>query len=366
MLKQDKIDIMFDSVLTLAKNLITIRSTHENAEELREVLQIARNALNGNTVEEFERNGIPSLLAYNTPGRPEQFKIILNAHLDVVPGHDYQYSPTVKDGRLYGRGCYDMKAAAAAQIIAFKELAGVVNYPLALQLVTDEEIGGHNGTLYQIEKGVRGDFVIAGEPTDFQIGNKAKGVLWVKIKTNGTAAHGAHLWNGNNAITQMQKIIQKIHKAFPVPSSAKWTSTVNIARIETSNNTINVVPEDCSLYLDIRFTHGKADGILEKIQSFLPSTAEFEVLTNDTSMHTHVKNGYVKYLKKATKNVAHKTPSIIERHGGSDLRHFAQVGCEGVEFGPKGAGLHSDEEWVDIKSLEQYYTILKEFLLSVK
>ncbi|PIV71191.1 hypothetical protein COW57_00905 [Candidatus Roizmanbacteria bacterium CG17_big_fil_post_rev_8_21_14_2_50_39_7] len=57
---------------------------------------------------------------------------------------------------------------------------------------------------------------------------------------------------------------------------------------------------------------------------------------------------------------------MIVKHGGSDIRHFNGVHEDGVTFGPVGEGLHSDNEWVDIKSLGEYYQILKKFLVQLK
>ena len=70
----------------------------------------------------------------------------------------------------------------------------------------------------------------------------------------------------------------------------------------------------------------------------------------------------VKALKEDTDVVTGRYNAIIKRHGGSDLRHFSAVGCPGVEFGPIGDGLHTDNEWVNISSLSTYYSILKKFL----
>ncbi len=80
---------------------------------------------------------------------------------------------------------------------------------------------------------------------------------------------------------------------------------------------------------------------------------------------TDEKNPFVFALKKSIKKVIQKQPKMIVKHGGSDIRHFNQIGIDGVTFGPIGYGLHSDEEWVDIKSLEDYYQILNRFLKSL-
>ena len=144
-------------------------------------------------IKSFVSEGVRSCLVSTKTHQEMSFKVILNAHLDVVPGSDDQFAPFVKDGRLYGRGAYDMKAAAAVEILVFKELADKVSYPLGLQLVTDEEVGGFKGTKYQVDQGVRAEFIVVGEPTNLDIGHKAKGVLWLKIVFKGESAHGAYL-----------------------------------------------------------------------------------------------------------------------------------------------------------------------------
>lgn len=183
---------MQNSIASLVKDLIAIPSTKDNPDALKQTLEVAKKELEGFTAEEFESNGIPSLLVYKETKRPEHFKVILNAHLDVVPAKNNQYAVTEKDGKWYGRGTNDMKAATAVEILVFKELAKQLPYSIALQLVTDEEIGGFHGTKYQVAQGIKGDFVIAGEPTNFGINNKAKGIIWAKVTTKGKIAHGAY------------------------------------------------------------------------------------------------------------------------------------------------------------------------------
>lgn len=68
----------------------------------------------------------------------------------------------------------DMKANLSCALFAFKKYAKQVDYPLAIQFVTDEETGGYNGTKYQVESGVKADFILATEPTNFHIAHQAK------------------------------------------------------------------------------------------------------------------------------------------------------------------------------------------------
>src|SRR3990167_8779835 len=117
---------MEKQILELAKRLIAVNSTKDEPNGLKEVLAIAKKDLTGFSVKEYESNGVPSLIFYNSKSLPKKFKLILDAHLDVVPGKPGQYSPKVVGDKLYGRGAYDMKAAAAAEILLFKEIAAKI------------------------------------------------------------------------------------------------------------------------------------------------------------------------------------------------------------------------------------------------
>lgn len=358
---------MLNHILDLSKKLISIPSTKENPEEMKKVLSIAEKALGeGFTVDRFEKSGIPSLLIHTQKPGTKKFKIILDAHLDVVPGKDEQYRPYEKDGKLYGRGTSDMKAAAAAELLVFKELVKQVTYPLALQLVTDEEIGGFNGAKYQIDKGIRSEFALAGEGTNLGVKNKAKGIVWANIKAVGKTAHGAYLWQGKNAIWMMQHALSDLEKKFSEPLKEVWKTTINVSKINSTNATYNKVPEDCTLGLDVRFIPEDDKTIVNTIKKLLPKEVKFEVFVKEPAQFTSETNTYVTKLRKAGRKITGKPTPVIVKHGGSDIRHFNRVGCNGVEFGPIGYGLHTDDEWVDIKSLETYHQILKEFLLELE
>lgn len=351
-----------DSVLQLSRQLIEIPSTQDSPEALKDALNVAKGVLKEFAYKSFTKNKIPSLLFYNTNKLPKRFKILLNAHVDVVPAKKEQFIPKEKNGRLYGRGTYDMKAAGAAMILLFKELANTLSYPLGLQLVTDEESGGFYGTKHQIERGMRADFVIAGEPTDLGINNEAKGISWAKVKTKGKSAHGAYPWNGDNAIWKMKTFLDNIEREFPVPKKEIWQTTVNLAKIETSNQTFNKVPDDCRISLDIRYIPKDAKTVINRIENLLPEDARVEIIMKEPAQYTDAKNPYILSLQKITKKIAGKISPVIVKHGSSDIRHFNQAGCDGITFGPVGAGHHGNNEWVSIKSVEDYYQILKTFL----
>jgi succinyl-diaminopimelate desuccinylase len=258
----------------------------------------------------------------------------------------------------------DMKASVAAFIVVFKELAKNVDYPLALQFVTDEEIGGFHGTKYQIDQGVRGDFVIVGETTNFMIENEAKGIIWAKVFSSGKAAHGAYPWKGENAFWKMNTFLNALEKSFPLPKTRQWVTTVNLAKVATNNETFNKIPDSCEAWLDIRYIPQDSEKVIPTLRKILPKEFKLEILEKEPAQFVPTDNQHVKELQKIGRQVSKKKLSLNQGQGSSDARHYTRVNCDSIEFGPLGGGMGEDEEWVDIQSLGEYADILRQFLLS--
>jgi len=354
---------MRNKILQLTKSLISMKTDSGNKDALKKALVLLLDKVNEYTIEEFISNGVVSVLIHNRKRGTRDFKIILNGHIDILPGKDIQYIPKVVGNKFYGAGAMDMKASIACLLLTFKKVAKNVDYPIALQIVTDEQPGGFNGTKYQIDKGVRGDFIIAGEPTNLNVVNKAKGVLWLKISTKGKTAHSAYPWEGKNAIWDMMSFLSTLRREYPIPNSQQWVSTINLSKISTENMTFNKIPDNCESWVDIRFTPDN-ENILKSIKSMLPKGFNIEVVENEPPMNVSKDNDYIKRLQKIGKAVLDKEIKLYEAQGTSDARFYNQVDCSGIEFGPIGGGIGSDKEWVNITSLENYCVILNEFLLS--
>ncbi|MBN1169315.1 M20/M25/M40 family metallo-hydrolase [Candidatus Woesebacteria bacterium] len=352
--------------IDLAKKLINIKSVKENTSALKKVLKLAQNELSKTNHKNFSSNNSPSIIFYNTKTLPKKFKLILNGHLDVVDGKPEQFRPYIKGDKLYGRGAIDMKGPAAVLIKVFKDVAKKVDYPLGLQLVTDEETGGFNGTKYQIEKGIKADFVLAGEATDFKVNNKTKGIIWVDITSKGKTAHGAYPWKGENAIFKMNVFLNTLYKSFPIPKDEMWKTTVNVSKINTTNDTYNKVPDSCSVSLDIRFIPEDKDKIIKDLRCLLPKDFELNIKIQESCQLTDESNEYIKKLQESLNKINGRKSSMLATHGGADIRHYNKAGINGVTFGPVGDGLHTNSEWVSIKSLEKYYEILIDFLHKIK
>lgn len=359
-----------EQIIEHTKHLVNFQSAADKPGELSSANDYIAELLAADkelTVERFERNNTPSLLAYTKGKRPEKFDVILNAHLDVVSGRPDQFISQQKDGKLYGRGTYDMKTAAIIMTSVFLEKVHTSPFKLGLQIVTDEEIGGVNGTGYQVEQGVRTDFFVAGEMTNGAICNQTRGLCWLEIKFRGKTAHGGYPWNGDNAVLQATRFAAKILEKYPTPKQETWGTSANIASITTENDTFNKVPDTATLKIDIRFTPDNAvfeneDTIRSFVSHIDPHAELRDIKSFAAAVNTPPSNPYLSKLLSAAEK-AYKAPApLIQRFGSGDGRYFAKYGTAIIEFGLSGGDAHGDNEHIDIDSIHPYQQSLLTFL----
>ncbi|MFZ1908039.1 MAG: M20/M25/M40 family metallo-hydrolase, partial [Burkholderiales bacterium] len=169
-------------------------------------------------VEDSGRNGRPNVVAV-ARGTGGGRSLMLNAHMDTVgvAGMQSPFRPEIRDGKLFGRGAMDTKAALAAFMAA---LAEAKELPLRgdalLTAVVDEEYASA-GTEAVVKKW-KADAAVVGEPTELQIVTAHKGFVWFEVETSGVAAHGSRPDLGVDAIAKMGKVLVAIDdmaKALP-------------------------------------------------------------------------------------------------------------------------------------------------------
>jgi len=352
---------------TRAADLIAVPSTADRPEELQRALDLALDVVGpGFAVERFSSRGKPSALVHLPGPRPE-FRVLLNAHLDVVPADSYAAR---RDGdRLYGRGTQDMKIAALVLADVFRTLAPTLPYPLGLQLVTDEEVGGYDGTAHQIAAGVTAGFVVIGEQSGLRVVTDSKGILQVRLCATGTATHAAYPWLGDNALLTVIEGVQAVLRRYPVPSDEQWRTTVNVARIETTNRAVNQVPAAATAWLDIRFPSEDTDLAgrpAEEIAAFLASVSGVEVVVDSLGAPHHADPaGPEVLLLQAAARQAGFSGELLRKHGAADGRFYSARGVDAVIFGPGGDGQHGPDEYVDLTTVGPYREALILFLRSL-
>ena len=291
-------------------------------------------------------------------------KIVFHGHLDVVPGRADQFEPRIDGDRLFGRGAYDMKGALGAMMLAICELSA--NPPdgatVEFVMVPDEERAqpGVNASEMLVADGLRADMVICGEPTDMLVGVQAKGVLILEVEVEGRAAHGSTPWLGDNAIIRALEVYRRIESLpFTNASTPLFARpSVNLGRI-SGGDAVNKVPDRCHMDVDIRYLPGQdPDEILRQVCEAGPSRVAVSIARPPADIDPD--HPLVTALIGAASSYDDCTTSI-GRNGASDAVAFLAVGVPAVEFGPRGAGHHGPDEYVDLPSLGIYRRTLVDF-----
>jgi succinyl-diaminopimelate desuccinylase len=302
------------------------------------------------------------------PAGQQPATLIWNAHVDVVPARREQFSPWRVNGRLYGRGAYDMKGALAAMLAALADLADaretIPGVKVKLLVVPDEESEEDStktkASEFLAEEGHLGEFVVCGEPTNLEIGVQSKGVLVLRIDVEGRAAHGSTPWLGENAVL---KAIDLYRRILELPFASGRSElydrpSINIGRIQ-GGDVVNKVPDQCRMAVDIRYLPNQdPDEVLRQVRSLggeVTPIYELPPATLDPGER------HVRVLREAVRSLEGGEAAAIGRDGASDAVFFLDRGIPAIEFGPAGAGHHGPEEYVEIESLQRYRRILVEF-----
>jgi len=364
--------VNLEAFLAVAVDLLRVQSTADRPDLLQHAVDTVLDFIGpGFRVERFESNGKPSALVYADryySAELPEFRVILNAHLDVVPGEPEQFQPRLDGDRLYARGAQDMKVSALVQAQVFRETAAGLPYPLALQLVADEEVGGDDGTLHQIQQGVTGAFVVIGEHSRLNIVADSKGHVQATLRASGRAGHGAYPWLGDNALLKLVNTVTRLMARYPAATEEVWRTTVNLARVDTPNRAFNQIPAGAEAWLDIRFPAEDADfngrtlqEITEYLQTFCEPGVAVILHRFDAPQHADHDRLEVKELRRAAQSQGYPA-DFLYKHGASDGGFFSGQGIAAVAFGVGGAGQHGPEEYAEISTIVPYYRALTEFL----
>jgi succinyl-diaminopimelate desuccinylase len=312
---------------------------------------------------QLDCRGLPVTLAEVGPAEAP-VTLLLHGHVDVVPGREEQFDPRVSGDRLFGRGAYDMKGALAALLLAVADLREQDEVTVRLGLVPDEESeeDTERGGEMLVEEGFLGDFVITGEPTDMHVGVAAKGVVAMRLRVEGLAAHGSTPWLGENAILRAVDVFRAIQSLpFASQSSELFDRpSINLGRI-LGGDALNKVPDTCFIDVDVRhLPEQDPDAILAEVGGIQGATIVSTFKRPPALVDPD--SPYVQALCEAAAPHHDGDVTSVGRDGASDAVSFLRVGIPAVEFGPIGGGHHGPEEWVSVTSLASYRRAVVDFV----
>jgi succinyl-diaminopimelate desuccinylase len=284
-------------------------------------------------------------------------------HIDVVDGPDTLFEPRIRDGRLYGRGSLDDKYAAALSLVLLTERLTALkaigrsqkDLSFGILITSDEEIGGENGAKHVLSE-VKADFCIAldGGSLD-QIVVKEKGVLTLKLVSEGTAAHGATCWLGENAIEALVADIAQIKRFFRKNTPNHWHRTLNLGLI-SGGKSHNQVPDRAEATLDIRYT--EADDIEELLARMQARVKGRLSVERKEPMFLAPPSPHLDLLLEACPSCR-----LSFEHGASDARFLSEYGMAGIVWGAGGDNSeHAVDEHVAIDDIRELYERLQRFI----
>jgi len=303
----------------------------------------------------------------------------INFHYDVVPATGRwdtdPFRPVVKGNRIYGRGAEDMKGNIASiflAIDAIKSCSIIPQINLQLSFTPDEEIGGHTGLGYLVQRGlVRADYAM-GEGyagSNVSVGNK--GVLWAEILVKGKASHASMPYRGVNAFekavelaVELKKLIRGISKRKTVYSTIDELSkspSMVIGGILEGGVKINIVPDMVRFSIDRRLIpEEKVDSARKELTAVVDrfnnankdSKAYLKFITKQNPSISRKDEVFFGVVSDAIRYVKGRHARFCILSGATDMRYFMNKGIPSLGYSVKGGeSWHSDNEFVLIDSL---------------
>jgi glutamate carboxypeptidase len=310
-------------------------------------------------------------------GPPGGARVLLIGHLDTVfdPGTAEARPFRLEDGVAHGPGVTDMKSGLLAGLYALKALigerGGLPFERLVFVANPDEEIGSPTSTphIRALAADVDVALVLECARANGDIVSSRKGIIDVRLHIKGRAAHaGVEPEKGRSAILEAARIVEDVHAL-----NGRWPGvTVNVGVIAGGTRP-NVVPEHCTLEIDLRATSREALEVAEaELHRIAEATevddtsVEFELMARWWPMEKLERSGRLVDHAQALAQALGFEVRDTATGGASDANTTAGMGIPSLDgLGPIGGNDHSPAEYLDVDSIVPRTTLLAGLLLAV-
>lgn len=308
------------------------------------------------------------------PGAPLAF----SGHLDTVPlgNAPWQHDPfagEIYDGKLYGRGSSDMKAAVAAFIVACVEQQAAIRASSGVVLLlTGGEESGCDGARALIDNKAcllpQPAAVIVGESTANYPVIGHKGALWLRCETRGKTAHGAMPELGINAIYLAADALGKIRSFEPGPAHPLMQKpTLNVGVIRGGLN-INSVADSASFDVDMRTDPTLAhQPLTQRLQQHLSDAVTISTLVDLPAVLTDSLHPWIQQVFALCQPLQSEpiTARIVPYFTDAALLLNAMGNPPCIILGPGEPSMaHQTDEYCTVASLQQSVTLYQQIILA--
>jgi len=336
----------------------------------------------GFSTEQFSSNNVTNLIAKITFGAGPV--VAFSGHIDVVPATQGgwladPFSGHIINDAIYGRGAADMKGGIAAMLSATQTLINSAQQKqgtLFWLITSDEEGEAEHGSVLiakrLAQQGVVLDGCIVGEPTShLQVGdtikNGRRGALSARLTIQGKAGHVAYPENTINAAHISAEVVNRLTQIdWPLDELSSKT-TLQVTGINIDNVLDNLVPAQCDITFNIRYSHGyKSKHVKQRVFAALKDFSEHLVIQWERPCEPYytshkIESYLLAQLEQAIFKVTGNYPLLSTSGGTSDGRFFAQQKTQVIECGVRNHSIHQVNEHVpicDLLEIEKIYTQL--------
>ena len=359
-------DIQHDT-LQLAKALIACRSVTPADGGALQILSTRLSAA-GFRCERLDRGSVSNLWARHGDSGP---LVCLAGHVDVVPPGPVDewrsdpFTPTERDGELYGRGAADMKGSVAAMVTAAERVARAGSRgSIAILLTSDEEGDAVDGTAAVVsilrERGETIDACIVGEPTSTErfgdtIKNGRRGSLNGRLRVRGEQCHIAYPERGRNPIHDaLAALTALVSTEWDRGNEYFQPTSFQISNVHAGTGASNIIPGALDVAFNFRYSPESTSQELQaRVREILERhSMEFDLEWTLIGEPFLTRRGpLVEALMASVESVSAVRPTLSTSGGTSDGRFLARVAREVVEFGPLNLSIHKLDEHVRITDL---------------
>lgn len=371
---------MSSATLDLLQQLVRQRSVTPDDAGCQDIVARRLKPL-GFTLESMRCGEVNNLWARHGQAKP---LICFAGHTDVVPTGPLEqwqsdpFEPSLREGKLYGRGAADMKSSIAAFVCAAEEF--VAAHPqhqgsIALLLTSDEEGPAVDGTVRVVEmlkaRGELLDYCIVCEPTSVDalgdtIKNGRRGSLSGTLVVKGKQGHIAYPHLAKNPIHLAAPAIAELTTTKWDSGNAFFPSTaLQISNIHGGTGAANIIPGSIEIQFNFRYsTASKPDELQSRVHAILDRHGlDYELRWLHSAAPFLTPEGeLIDAMRGAVRAVTGIDPQLSTSGGTSDGRFIIDICTQVAEFGPVNASIHQLNEHIDVDAPDVLKSIYRQVL----